>query len=782
MTNGNQGLIGSVLGIPVRVILMWTLLAGDATGGDPGQRVDFDRDIRPLLSDSCYQCHGPDASSRQARLRLDRRDGLMKHVVEGQPGKSELFRRISSSDPDVRMPPSTVSRPLTPAQQDLLRRWIAQGGDWTRHWSLESIRRPPVPLSKSGHPVRNAIDHFIQARLSGHGLVPSPEADRERLLRRVTLDLTGLPPTPVDRDSAMADPSDGWYERVVDRLLASPRSGEHLARHWLDLARYADTDGYQDDEPRVMWRWRDWVIDAFNDGMPYDRFTIEQLAGDLLPNATPAQVLATGFNRNNRTNGEGGSIAEEFRVEYIIDRVDTVATTWLGLTLACARCHDHKYDPLSQRDFYRLFAFYNNTPEKGIYRRNAAPLLKIPTRQVAAELESLARDIASLPENGPRRALLEKQRQALLKSVPTTMVMKEGDKRVTRVLRRGQYDQPGDQVEAGVPDSLPPLDQDQPRNRLGLARWLMSDPHPLTARVVANRTWQLLMGHGLVATPEDFGSQGARPSHPLLLDWLASELKASGWQLRQLVREVVCSHTYRQSSRVRPVDRQRDPDNRWLARSSRLRLEAEIIRDQALAASGLLVEHLGGPSVRPYQPAGLWNEIAGGTSSAYTGGYKPDKGAGLYRRSLYTFWRRTIPPPVMATFDAPSREACTVRRGRTNTPLQALALMNDPVYVESARQLAVGVWHHRGTAEQVRMAFVRVLGREPLDNEQQVLVASTHRSRARFVKQPAAAKLVLSVGASPPATVDDPGRIPELAALVATCHVILNLDEAITRE
>jgi hypothetical protein len=600
------------------------------------------------------------------------------------------------------------------------------------------------------------------------------------LIRRVTLDLTGLPPRPAEVEAVVTDFHPGWYERLVDRLLASPRLGEHLARHWLDLARYADTDGYQDDEPRVMWRWRDWVIEAINHNKPFDEFTIEQLAGDLLPGARAEQILATGFNRNNRTNGEGGSIAEEFRVEYIVDRLDTLATTWMGLTLSCARCHDHKYDPISQREFFRLFAFFNNVPEKGTYRRNSPPLLKVPTRATAAELSEIEREESRLPPGDSRRKSLEARRKKLLAQVPSTMVLSEGPPRETFLLIRGRYDQRGEKVTAGVPRAFPDLAANQPRNRLGLARWLVDRRHPLTSRVAVNRLWQQFFGRGLVETPEDFGVQGSRPSHPLLLDWLAAEFQANGWDVKRLLRVIVCSHTYRQSSRLRSIDRRLDPDNRWLARSPRLRLSAEMIRDQALWVSGLLVEEVGGASVKPYQPAGLWKEIAGGASGAYREGYRADRGSGLYRRSLYTFWRRTIPPPTMATFDAPSRENCTVRRGRTNTPLQALALMNDTIFVEAARQLAVSVADRAGGNRQIERAFRLVLGRRPRRAELAILVRGFRRSQASFRSRPEAARRLLALEKFTPAA--DPSNVASRAALLAACHVILNLDEAVTRE
>ena len=763
----------------VAMVVLSVLMIGTADAAE----VDFDREIRPLLAENCFQCHGGDATARQADLRLDQQAGVVANVTAGRPARSRLFARITSNDPERRMPPPKSGHTLSAKQIETIRLWIVGGAGWSEHWAFRPVVRPEVPAPtevNKGGVIRNPIDQFVIARRADRGLPSSQPSGPERLIRRVTLDLTGLPPRPAEVEAVVTDFHPGWYERLVDRLLASPRLGEHLARHWLDLARYADTDGYQDDEPRVMWRWRDWVIEAINHNKPFDEFTIEQLAGDLLPGARAEQILATGFNRNNRTNGEGGSIAEEFRVEYIVDRLDTLATTWMGLTLSCARCHDHKYDPISQREFFRLFAFFNNVPEKGTYRRNSPPLLKVPTRATAAELSEIEREESRLPPGDSRRKSLEARRKKLLAQVPSTMVLSEGPPRETFLLIRGRYDQRGEKVTAGVPRAFPDLAANQPRNRLGLARWLVDRRHPLTSRVAVNRLWQQFFGRGLVETPEDFGVQGSRPSHPLLLDWLAAEFQANGWDVKRLLRVIVCSHTYRQSSRLRSIDRRLDPDNRWLARSPRLRLSAEMIRDQALWVSGLLVEEVGGASVKPYQPAGLWKEIAGGASGAYREGYRADRGSGLYRRSLYTFWRRTIPPPTMATFDAPSRENCTVRRGRTNTPLQALALMNDTIFVEAARQLAVSVADRAGGNRQIERAFRLVLGRRPRTAELAILVRGFRRSQASFRSRPEAARRLLALEKFTPAA--DPSNVASRAALLAACHVILNLDEAVTRE
>ena len=604
------------------------------------------------------------------------------------------------------------------------------------------------------------------------------KCDKATLLRRVTLDLTGLPPTLKELDTFLQDASEHAYERAVDRLLSSPRYGEHLAVDWLDLARYADTDGYQDDEPRTMWRWREWLINVLNDNMPFDQFTIEQLAGDLLPDATPEQRLATGFLRNNRVNGEGGSIAEEFRVEYIVDRVETVSSVWMGLTTGCARCHDHKYDPVSQDDFYSLFAFFNQTPEPGTYRRNAKPSLKVPTRPDQRRLEEITRDLEQSDDS--TRKKLEEERKRLVDRTPETMIMEDSQKRDTFILERGQYDQRGQKVTAGVPRSLPPLPGDAEINRLSLAEWLVDPRHPLTARVTVNRLWQHHFGVGLVKSSEDFGVQGDFPSHPDLLDWLAAELIQLKWDIKALQRLIVTSATYRQSSQPSRAALQIDPENRLLSHSPRLRLSGEVIRDQALFVSGLLVERIGGPSVKPYQPANLWNEIAGPTTSAYAKGYQQDTGDALYRRSLYTFWRRAIPPPGLQIFDGPSREVCISRRERTNTPLQALALLNDTIFIEAARGLGTRMIRNGGESDtaRIRHGFQLVTGRHPSPEELTILLRSLEIHQRTYANNRDLAAELIAVGESEP---DHNLTAPELAAYTAIANTLLNLDETITR-
>jgi Protein of unknown function (DUF1553)/Protein of unknown function (DUF1549)/Planctomycete cytochrome C/Concanavalin A-like lectin/glucanases superfamily len=1001
--------------------------APDARKGSAApEPVDFNRDIRPILSDRCYQCHGPDAARRKADLRLDQEASAKAEresghaIVPGDAKGSELYRRVRADDPAERMPPQKSGKSLTAAEIEKLRRWIDQGARWQPHWSFISPVRPPVPAVANRDRTRNPIDAFIQARLEREGLAPSGEAERGILIRRVTLDLTGLPPTAEEIDAFEQDKSPDAYQRLIDRLLASPRLGERLATRWLSAARYADTNGYQTDAPRFMWRWRDWVIDALNRNLPFDRFTIEQLAGDMLAGATLDQRIATGFNRNHRGNGEGGIIPGEYAVEYVVDRVDTTATVWLGLTLACARCHSHKFDPIEQDEFYRFFALFNNVPEEGraVKYGNSPPLIKAPTRaqqqksmQLTAEalklelelldqeadIESAQRawegsassrvcldwsinedvvlkrrpdenrervdlgDVAgfgfydkftisvwvkhdgvkggtivsrmvdepqgegysvvlargkvqvnlvkrwlddairvetkdALPINvwthlsvvydgsrvaagvkvykdgelAPLSVLLDELNQTFFtkaplrlgagggpdsrfagdlgglsiystalpaedisilaaresiaqipaipigkrtpgaarkmrrfflatvappslraldaghraarrklaefsEQVPTTMVMEEmAVPRATHVLTRGQYDLPGAKVSPGVPMCLSGGRATPVLDRLALARWLISPANPISARVAVNRDWQMLFGTGLVKTLDDFGAQGEPPSHPELLDWLAVEFSGGGWDVKRLLRTIVSSATYRQASRVSRPAVERDPENRLLSRGPRLRLPAEMIRDQALALAGLLVERNGGPSVKPYQPAGLWNELADAD-------YVQDHGPSLYRRSLYTFWKRTVPPPAMVAFDAAARETCIVRETRTNTPLQALDVLNDVTFVEAARGFAERIMTGRGRSPEERLsaAFHQATARRPRRDELEILVRGFHSHLARFGRDRQGALALVAQGES----ARDPRLDPvELAAYTTMAQLILNLDETLTKE
>jgi hypothetical protein len=996
---------------------MWRwLIFACVAGGAGAQTVDFVRDVRPLLSDRCFACHGPDEKTRFANLRLDVEEDARKAIASGK-----LVARITHEKKALRMPPPNAPE-LTPAQIQTLKTWVEQGAPWREHWSFVAPKRPDIPPVKNSGWAKNDIDRFILARLEREGLRPSPPADKMTLLRRVTLDLTGLPPTPAETEAFLRDRSPNAYEKVVDRLLASPHYGERMALPWLDLARYADTHGYHIDSHREMWPWRDWVIRAFNENMPYDKFVEWQLAGDLLPNPTREQLIATGFNRNHMINYEGGAIPEEYLVEYVVDRVEATSTAFLGLTSGCARCHDHKYDPIKQKDFYRLFAFFNTVNEQGLdgQRGNARPLLALPDERQQAKLDRLNARIAEIEDaldradvpalreqweraqqaaiapqtgllahysfdggledlsgnyrhgrivkgeptyppgavgraialddrtgielpasaespaafafwfkasarldsrpstllrtanatvwvdggraigrnrrgshvfvalpgrtlrtrteivtgpwipvavnasgemwlNGARVPLVEvndtppepwiraslddlrlysraledadvaylwktapalatlrlppqqrstdqklalleyffehgapaevrdlnrewtallAEREELEHEIPTTMVMAEmAIPRVTKVLARGDYRNGTEPVTPGVPGFLPPLPADAPPNRLGLARWLTSRDHPLMARVAVNRFWQMYFGHGIVKTAEDFGSQGEMPVHPELLDYLAVEFIDSGWDVKAMQKRIVMSAAYQQSSRATPELIEKDPENRLLARGPRFRLPAELIRDSALAASGLLNRTMGGPGVNPYQPNGVWEDIAyGDTFSAQI--YEQDHGDKLYRRSMYTFWKRTAPPPGLATFDAPDREKCVARRSPTNTPLQALVLLNDTTYVEAARALAARMMRE-GAADPLGFGYRVVLNRAPARAERAVLAAQFRKQLAVYKNYPEGVEKLLTNGESPvPEGLDR----AQLAAWTTVAGVLLNLDEAVTKE
>ncbi len=753
--------------------------------GEVATAVDFNQDVLPLLTDRCFACHGPDEGDRQADLRLDQEASAKEAViVPGDASASELWQRISSRDPDLQMPPPDSGKELTPDQQELIRRWIDEGAEWRGHWAFEPLRRP-TPPEVPGTDVGNDVDRFVLDKLKSQGLSPSPRADRATLLRRISLDLTGLPPTLGELDRFLADDSAGAYEAAVDRLLNSPHYGERMAMGWLDGARFADTNGYQNDFGRSMWPWRDWVIDAFNRNMPFDQFVLEQLAGDLLPEPTRSQVVATGFNRNHRSVTEGGSIEAEWHTENVVDRVETTSVVLLGLTMGCARCHDHKYDPITQREFYRFFAFFNNVDEKGVYietRGNVPPLVSVPSEAQRQQLDQLASEIATAEQTGDGERLesLRKELSELEKSLPTVMIMKErAERRPTYVLRRGQYDLPdtSEALEPGVPAFLPPLPPDAPPNRLGLARWMIAPSNPLVARVVANRSWQHFFGQGLVKNSDNLGRQSDPPSHPQLLDWLATELIRSGWDLKALQKVIVMSATYQRTSDATAPQYQADPANRWLARGPRFRMPAELIRDQALAISGLLSTRIGGPSVKPYQPAGLWSELAGGASQ---GPYVQDHGSDLYRRSLYTYRKRTVPHATMTTFDAPSFEICQVKRSRTNTPLQSLALLNDTTYVEAARMLARRMLSEvpDNPPERLAYGFRLATARPPDPSEIATLQAALDRYLAIYHADPTAAEQLLAHGESP---VGDPFERADWAAYTTVASLLLNLDETVTK-
>ena len=975
--------------------------------------VQFNREVRPILSDRCYVCHGPDPGNRKTALRFDQeqstksalKSGLFA-IIPGKPEESELYRRITATDNVKRMPPAYAGHAkLGDRDVVTIRQWIAEGAKYEPHWSFVAAARAAGA----------SIDSLVRARLARESLHPAPEADRATLVRRVTLDLTGLPPSVAD---VAADGRES-YEQLVDRLLNSPAYAERMAIRWLEGARYSDTNGYQSDGPRDMWRWRDWVIDAFARNMRFDQFTIEQIAGDLLPNATRDQQIATAFHRNHRTSAEGGIVEEEFRSEYVSDRAETTATVWLGLTVGCARCHDHKYDPIPQRDYYSLYAFFNNMQEKGLVYNfgNEEPFIKAPTPEMELKLAGLDRVVADqqnkwqalntvvdreyqnwvgraakggpidwtpseeisldradsahfdgksqvdldakygkfeylepfsatawIKPESPNGAILSRgedyleghgyylllvngklrftatlrytdislrietedpitlnqwqhvavtysgrrkasefhlyvngqerkmkvlfdeftypfmstvpfrigggagfrftgdirgvraynakltpdqvatlpvetavdalarqtrrskaedtklrlcfleqfapepiknaqaglrvavaERNKFYDSIPTVMVMKEGPVRQAYILKRGAYDAPGDPVSSASLRFLPGFKPAWPVDRLGLARWLVDRGNPLTARVTVNRYWQMLFGQGLVKTTEDFGSQGDWPVQQELLDWLAVEFMDTGWDIKHILKTIVMSETYRQSSKATPALLTKDPENRLLARGARVRLPGEVIRDQALAVSGLLVARVGGPSVKPYQPAKLWQELSGG------GGYKEDQGEDLYRRSLYTYWKRTVPPPYMVNFDSPTRETCTVRESRTNTPLQALNLMNDTIFVEASRKLAERMMREGGVDADSRIAygFQTVLARNPSARELDVVRRLLSSFQTRFAADSKAASDLLSIGESKSSPAFKTG---ELAAYATIANMILNLDEAVTKQ
>jgi hypothetical protein len=761
-----------------------------ATADAPAQPIRFSREVLPILAENCYTCHGPDSKARKADLRLDQKESALRKedpiIVPGSSMESELVRRITSQDADEVMPPPKTGRKLAPRQIEIVTRWIDQGAPWGKHWAFEPPERSSSPPVRAKNWPRNPVDRFVLAKLEAGGLAPSPEADRSTLVRRVTLALTGLPPAPREVNAFLANTAPDAYSALVDQLLASPAYGERMAMEWLDAARYADTNGYQNDFARTMWPWRDWVIAAFNRNQPYDQFLIEQLAGDLKTGASLAQRIATGFNRNNRTVTEAGSIDEEWRVENAIDRVETTATVFLGLTMGCGRCHEHKYDPISQAEFYQFYAFFNSVNEQGVYteqRGNVSPLISLARPEDERRVRDLEFAVAAARGRNAKDEVerLSKEAEKYREGIPSVMVMEDRAKpRDTFVLKRGRYDMPdsGAKVEPGVPACLSPWPRGAPRNRLGLTRWLAAPENPLVARVAVNRIWQHHFGTGLVKTAENFGIQGEPPSHPDLLDWLATELIRTGWDLKAMHRLILTSATFMQVSRVSAELAARDPENRLLARGPRYRLPAEVVRDNALAISGLLVRRIGGRSVKPYQPTGLWEELAGGAGE---GPYVQDKGPGLYRRSLYVYRKRTVPHPALANFDAPSREICQVKRPRTNTPLQALELLNDVAFVEAARALAQRALEEGGATDFDRLgyAFRQATARMPSATELAVLKRGLERYRQAYRIDAGGAGQLIRLGECGPDARLNP---IELAAYTATAGVILNLDETISLE
>jgi mono/diheme cytochrome c family protein len=795
----------SPLHLSLRIAAFLPLACAAATGAvaapDP---VRYGRDVLPILSAKCFACHGPDEEGRQADLRLDleaeakadRDSGAA--IVPGKPDESQLFARVTSSDADLVMPPSDSHKPLTPAQVGILRRWIAEGAAWGRHWSFEPVVRPSVPAAAGGHAFASPIDAFVAARLAAEGLAIREPAPPHTLARRLALDLVGLPPDPAAAAAFAAAPTPAAYEQMVDELLARPQFGEHWARMWLDLARYADTKGYEKDLGRTMWPYRDWVVEALNADMPLDRFTAEQLAGDLMPEADPdttrRRQIATAFHRNTMSNDEGGTDDEEFRVAAVKDRIDTTVQVWMGLTMGCAKCHTHKYDPISLHDYYAFYALFNQTEDAD--RTDDSPRLELLSAEEQAERSRLkqAADLAAkeleeqptpdTPEWKAAKKKADAAKQALARyeqSLTLLPIMRElpaEKRRITKVHNRGNFLDQGDEVKPAVLAAFGPLPDDAQADRLGVARWLVSPANPLTPRVWANRVWARLFGTGLVETEEDFGALGSAPSHPELLDWLAAEYRDGGWSLKKLVKAIVMSDTYRQRSDVTPALAAADPRNLLLSRGSRFRLPAETVRDQALAVAGLLSPKMGGPPVMPPQPAGLWR------STYNTKSWVDAEGEDRFRRGLYTYLKRTTPYPSFTTFDAGSGEICQVRRIRTNTPLQALVTLNDPVYMEAAAALARrmatdadGRPLHDPAAIAARGLGLALL--RPLrPGEADPIVRLMRDARERFAADPAAAQALLAASRAQAPPDASP---PDVAARIVAASAILNLDEFLTR-
>ena len=750
-------------------------------------KLDYLRDIRPILAANCFTCHGQDEKKRQSELRLDTAEGAYGKSAEGDiaivPGHaraSSFYLRIVGPA-GQKMPPEGTGKRLTGAEVAVLKRWIEEGAKYSPQWSFQPPRRPALPAVRHSAWTRSAIDTFVLARLENEGLAASPEADPFTLIRRVSLDLTGLPPAPDEVRAFAADRSPQAYEKAVDRLLASPHFGEKWARKWLDIARYADSAGYGSDPLRPnLWPYRDWVINALNKNLPYDRFVTEQIAGDLLPNPTSEQLIATAFHRNTMTNTEGGTDREEFRTAAVKDRAITTAQAFMGLTMGCAQCHSHKFDPITNKEFYRFVAFFNQTEDNDQpdERPTLSLLPELQQKRIADLKAEVAALEAKLPQTPDIKAAIDAKKKSIEGIKPVDLpIMKELPKdkqRQSHVLVLGNFLLKADPVDPGLPAAFPKMPEHAPSNRLGVAEWIVSRANPLTARVAVNRLWAQLFGTGLVETEEDFGQQGALPSHPELLDWLAVEFMDRNWDVKAIIRQIVTSATYRQSSRVNSKAMEKDTRDRLLWRYPRRRLDAESVRDQSLALSGLLSEKIGGPSVFPPQPDGLWQAAFNGQRT-----YPTSSGEDRYRRGLYTFWRRTTPNPSMSTFDAPSREICTLRRFPTNTPLQALVTLNDPAYVEMAQALGRRIVNQGGatTASRIRYGLELVLGRPPTAGQAAALSELFAQEAARYKADAAAAKKMATepLGALPSGF--DSG---EMAAWTVVSNVLLNMDAVLT--
>lgn len=757
------------------LVLLLPSCGGSSTSGEQvPDIISYNYDVRPILSDKCFKCHGPDAGKREAGLRLDLVEEAMKPlqehpekraIVPGKPDASELYHRITTNDTSLLMPQISSHLPrLSTGEVAIIKKWIEQGARYEKHWAFLPPQKPTLPaVGKKDWPV-NEIDYFILEKMEQQGLTPNDPADKERLLKRLSMDLTGLLPTPEETDAFLKDASPNAYEKQVNRLLALPQYGEKMAIGWLDLSRYADSHGFQDDSYRSQWPWRDWVIHAFNRNLSYDTFVTWQLAGDLLPGATREQLLATGFNRNHKITEEGGVIDEEYRVQYVTDRTNTFSRAMLGITLECANCHDHKYDPFTQKNYFQLYAFFNNVKEVGLESTVGGP-------------ETYAKN--------PRMTITKEDLQKTLSFIHTKdtgllqiSVMADRDTiRKTFLLERGNYERPGEQVFPATPPAILAFDSTRwPANRLGLASWLFEKNHPLTARVFVNRLWQEFFGRGIVRTAADFGMQGELPTHPRLLDWLATDFQQNGWNIKRLVKQLVMSATYRQSSKIESEKMSRDPLNTYLSYGPRLRFPAELIRDVLLSSSGLLNREIGGPSVKPYQPPGLWELASSGRGILKK--YVQDTGQLLYRRGLYTFIKRTVPPPSMMIFDASNRDECQTYRYRTNTPLQALVMMNDPTMIEASRSLADQLLLTGISPETLLdLAFRKIICRRPVAREKELLLSYWQQAEQEVKKNPTLVQQQMSVGNYRTRSRD----LFRLAVAMQSIQIIYNLQEAITK-
>lgn len=738
------------------------------------ETVSYNFHIRPILSDKCYKCHGPDAGHRKAGLRLDIADSAYAPLKEtkgafalipGKPELSELYKRISSLDTSYMMPePESHLGALSDYEIRLFKKWIKQGAKYEPHWAFTAPVKAALPEVADKKWVKNEIDYFIQDKINAIGLQPNDEADKERLLKRICLDITGLPPTIEMMDKFLADKSADAYEKMLDALLQTPQYGEKMAVHWMDVARYADSYGFQDDNIRTQWPWRDWVIHAFNNNTPYDKFISWQIAGDMLPDADKEKILATGFFRNHKYTEEGGVIEEEYRIQYLMDKTKTFSKAILGISMECAQCHDHKYDPFSQKDYYSLLAFFNSTKEAGFEGDvSVSKPAKNPILTITAEDRKNILSFINVKDTGKM----------------TVSVMGERDSvRKTYLLNRGAYDQPAEEVKPMAVRAVLKFDTTKlPRNRVGLAAWTVDKNNPLTARVFVNQVWQELFGKGFVKTSGDFGMQGELPSHPELLDWIAVDFMEHGWNIKRLIKQILMSATYRQSASISAQQLKTDPDNIYLSRAPRQRLPAEFVRDMYLASSGLLIKNIGGPSVKPYQPKGLWEMASSGRGVLAV--YKQDHKENLYRRGLYNFIKLTVPPPAMGMFDASNRDQCEVKRLKTNTPLQALIMMNDPAVLEASRVLAQNLLSERSAAtEKIILAFRKIICRRPSAKEEKLLTDYYTAQLQLFQQKKLNAAVTLQVGEYPLNKSED---AIETAALMKVINIIYNMEEAITK-